>query len=112
MFGFFYHLAEAVNKNTSAWQAKSGTYTAVAGDRLIVDTSGGAFTITLPASPSLGDEVRFLDATGSFDTNNLTIGRNSQKINGNAADLTVATESAGFSLVYYNSTYGWRYTEA
>ena len=102
----------AINKNTSAWQAKSGTYTAVAGDRLIVDTSGGAFTITLPASPSLGDEVRFLDATASFDTNNLTIGRNSQKINGNAADLTVATESAGFSLVYYNATYGWRYTEA
>ncbi len=102
----------AINKNTSAWQSKSGTYTAVAGDRLMVDTSSSAFTITLPASPSAGDEVRFLDVTASFDSNNLTIGRNSQKINGNSADLTVATESAGFSLVYYNSTYGWRYTEA
>tara|TARA_Y100000356_G_scaffold127835_1_gene127131 strand:+ start:127 stop:948 length:822 start_codon:yes stop_codon:yes gene_type:complete len=102
----------AINKNTGPWATKTGTYTAVAGDRLMVDTSGGAFTITLPASPSAGDEVRFLDVTASFDTNNLTIGRNSQKINGNAADLTVATEGAGFSLVYYSSTYGWRYTEA
>ena len=94
-----------------AWEEKDGNFTAVAGGAYLIDVSSAALTATLPASPSLGDEVRFLDATGSAGTNNITVGRNSQKINGNAADLTVSTNSAAFSLVYYNATYGWRYTE-
>ena len=93
------------------WQTKTGTYTALAGDQLFVNTSGGAFTITLPASPTVGDEVRFLDLANTFDTNNLTVGRNSQKIDGTAADLTVATEGAAFSLVYSGSIYGWKLME-
>ena len=94
-----------------AWEEKDGNFTAVAGGAYLIDVSSAALTATLPASPSLGDEVRFLDATGSAGTNNITVGRNSEKINGNAADLTVSTNSAAFSLVYYNSTNGWRYTE-
>ena len=94
-----------------AWEEKDGNFTAVAGGAYLIDVSSAAITATLPASPSLGDEVRFLDATGSAGTNNITVGRNSEKINGNAADLTVSTNSAAFSLVYYNSTNGWRYTE-
>ena len=87
---------------------KTGTYTAVAGDKILCDTSGGAFTITLPASPSAGDEVHVLDATASFDSNNLTIGRNSKKIQGADADLTITTQNTGIGLVFYNDTYGWR----
>ena len=93
------------------WLTKTGTYTAFPGDKLFANTSGGAFTITLPASPTVGDEVRFLDLANTFDTNNLTVGRNSEKIDGTAADLTVATEGAAFSLVYSGSTYGWKLTE-
>jgi len=90
------------------WTAKTGTYTAVNNDRLLVDTSGGTVTITLPASPSAGDTVRFLDQKGSFNSNNLTIGRNSSNIQGSAADLTVATQYAGFALVYSgDATAGW-----
>jgi hypothetical protein len=51
--------------------------------------------------------VRFIDLSATFDTNNLTIGRNSEKIMGDAADLTVATERAGLGLVYSDSTNGW-----
>jgi hypothetical protein len=94
------------------WKEVSTTYTAVNNDRLLVNTSGGAFTITLPTSPALGDTVRFVDATGSFDTNNLTIARNGQPIMGDATDMTVSSENAGFSLVYFNATYGWRIGEA
>ena len=65
-------------------------------------------TITLPASPSAGDEVHVLDATASFDSNNLTIGRNSKKIQGADADLTITTQNTGIGLVFYNDTYGWR----
>ena len=55
----------------------------------------------------MGDEVSIIDAAGTFDTNNLTVGRNGNNINGSAADLTVAVERAGFTLVYLNATQGW-----
>ena len=58
-------------------------------------------------SASQGDEISFIDYAGTFDTNNLTIGRNSHNIQGSAADLTVSTERAGFTLVYVDSTQGW-----
>ena len=78
-----------------------------AGYGYFVNTTSGAITMTLPSSPSLGDEVSIIDYAGTFDTNNLTVGRNSQPIMGTAADLTVSTERAGFTLVYVDSTQGW-----
>lgn len=95
----------------SDWLTKTNTYTAFAGDKIFADTSSTAFTITLPASPSVGDEVRFLDLANTFDSNNLTVARNSQKIDGATSDLTVATEGAAFALVYSGATYGWKLLE-
>ena len=90
-----------------AWQDKSGAYTASDGDNLFVDTSGGAVTITLPASPSIGNQVKIIDSHGTAATNNITVGRNSQKIQGSAADLTISTNRAGIALVFYDSDNGW-----
>jgi len=90
-----------------AWQDKSSNYTASDGDNLFVDTSGGAVTITLPASPSIGNQVKIIDSHGTAATNNITVGRNSQKIQGTAADLTISTNRAGISLVFYDSDNGW-----
>jgi hypothetical protein len=42
------------------------------------NTTGGAFTVTLPTAPTIGDFISFIDYAGTFDTNNLTIGRNGQ----------------------------------
>ena len=95
----------------SDWVTKTGTYTAFPGDKIFANTSSSAFTITLPASPTVGDEVRFLDLANTFDSNNLTVGRNSEKIDGATADLTVATEGAAFALVYSGATYGWKLLE-
>jgi len=90
------------------WQTvKTGAFTAVAGEGYFVDTTSAAFAATLPASPTLGDEVVIVDYAGTFDTNNLTIGRNGQNIQGSASDLTVSTERAGLTLVYSGATYGW-----
>jgi len=96
------------NTGGTDWQAvKTGTYTAVAGEGIFANTTSGAWTLTLPASPTIGDEVSVVDYAGTFDTNNLTVGRNSQKIQGTAADLTVATERAGFTLAFTDATQGW-----
>ena len=96
------------NTGGTDWQAvKTGTYTAVAGEGVFANTTSGAWTLTLPSSPAIGDEVSVVDYAGTFDTNNLTIGRNSKNIQGSAADLTVATERAGFTLVFTDSTQGW-----
>ena len=86
-------------------------YTALNNDRIFVDTSGGVVTVTLPASPSAGDNVRIMDLASTFATNNLTVGRNGEKIVGDTADLTVDTNDASFQLVYTGSTYGWKLLE-
>jgi hypothetical protein len=92
----------------TSWQAvKTSAFTAAAGEGYFVDTTSSAFTMTLPSSPSIGDEVSFIDYAGTFDSNNLTIGRNSEKIQGTAADLTVSTERAANTLVYTDGTQGW-----
>ena len=96
------------NTGGTAWVAvKTSGFTAVAGEGYFCDTSGGAFTATLPATPTLGDEVTLVDYAGTFDTNNLTVGRNSENIQGSAADLTVSVERAGLTLVYSGATQGW-----
>ena len=90
------------------WQSVvTSNTTMVAGRGYFVNTTSGAITMTLPGSASQGDEISIIDYAGTFDTNNLTVGRNSHKIQGSAADLTVSTERAGFTLVYVDSTQGW-----
>ena len=51
------------------------------GDNIFVDCSSDVVTVTLPASPSIGNQVKIVDGTGSAATNNITVGRNSEKIN-------------------------------
>ena len=94
------------------WRAVSAAETVQAGAQLLVNTNSGAVTVTLPASPSAGDEVSFIDQGYDFNTNALTVGRNSSNIANSAADLVVNTQGAGFSLVYSgDATTGWTYRE-
>jgi len=93
----------------AAWQAviTNGTTAATAGYGYFCNTTAGAITLTLPGSPSIGDFVSFIDYAGTFDTNNLTVGRNGKKIQGATADLTVSTERAANTLVFVDDTQGW-----
>jgi len=96
------------NSGGTSWVAvKTSDFTAVGGEGYFVNTTGGAVAVTLPASPSLGDEVSVVDYAGTADTNNITINRNSHKIQGDASNLTISTERAGFTLVYVDATQGW-----
>ena len=100
---------EAINGALKRWTVKTSAYTAVAGDRLLADTATtAAFTITLPSSPAVGDEIHILDSAANFDSANLTVGRNGKKIQGLSADLTLTTENTGIGLVFMSDTYGWR----
>ena len=100
---------EAINGALKRWTVKTSAYTAVAGDRLLADTATtAAFTITLPSSPAVGDEIHILDSAANFDSANLTVARNGKKIQGLTADLTLTTENTGIGLVFMSDTYGWR----
>ena len=89
------------------YKTTTTAYTAVNGDQIFVDTSSTAVTITLPASPAVGNEVHFIDSKLSFNSNNLIINRNSEPINGAASNLTVSENGESFTLVYANATKGW-----
>ena len=94
------------------WRVVSAAETVQAGAKLLVNTNGGGVTITLPASPATGDEVHFVDQGYDFNSNALSVGRNSSNIANAAADLTVNTQGAAFGLVYSgDATTGWTYTE-
>ena len=90
----------------AVWESKSNDFTAEARKNYFCDTSSNDIDVTLPTG-TIGDTIRFLDVSGTFDTNDLTILYGSSKIQGASANLDVSTERAGFALVYYNSTQGW-----
>ncbi len=87
----------------NAWTVKTTTYTAVNGDQLIANHASTPFTVTLPASPSVGDSVTLKNVGAAL----LTVGRNSQNINSAAADATMPTGNAA-QLVYVDVTIGWK----
>src|SRR6056300_551901 len=85
-----------------SWQSdiKTSAFTAVAGEGYFVNTTSGAITVTLPASPSVGDLISVKDYASTFDTNNVTLARNSSNIGGVAEDVTLATEGLAVTLFY------------
>jgi len=105
-----------LTSNGSAWTSaapsaggityvvKTANYTASANEGVIADTSGGAFTVTLPTSPSTGDQVVVADGA-NWSTNNLTVGRNGSTIDGTAEDLVCDLEGVSIQFVYDGSTW-------
>jgi hypothetical protein len=96
---------------TVDWQTgsiKTATFTAANGEGYFANTSGGAFTMNLPAGTA-GNIVSVVDYTNTFQTNNLTIAPNgSQKIGGINANFTANTEGQSLTFVYVDDTEGWK----
>ena len=94
-----------------AWQSSivtGATHTAAAGQGLWLDTSSNAITLTLPASPSVGDQVIFTDYARNWGTNAVTLNLNSEKYQGNATPVPVYdTNGESVNIVYSGSTKGW-----
>jgi hypothetical protein len=97
----------------TAWQSVQTTgFTAVSGRGYPCNTTSSAFTVTLPASPSVGDYVQIVDYAGTFATNAITLGANSNKINGVVSDKGLNTNREAVTLVYVDATQGWVSTSA
>jgi len=88
------------------WFIVDEDYTAVNGDRIILDSTA-SMEVTLPAGPTLSDEVYFLDGPGNFSTSLPVIKRNSEKIMRLSEDMIIDVDDAGFRLVYSGSSWGW-----
>lgn len=87
-------------------EATSAT-TAVPNKVYIVDVSSAPVTITLPANPRFGDQVKVIDGTGNAETNNITVARNGSNLLGAADNFTVDVNRASVEFVYYNAAQGW-----
>jgi len=94
----------ATNTNLLSYTRVTANTTAVSRQAYIADTSGGAFTITLPASPTSGDWVVIADGA-SFNTTALTVGRNSSTIADIAENLSLNIEGVLVTFVYDGSTW-------
>ena len=93
---------------TFEYVTQASSFSAVAFGGYFVNTTSNVITATLPASPEIGDTIRFLDVAKTFDTNAFTVARNGKLIQGDAENLTVTTESAAFELIFSGDTFGWR----
>jgi predicted regulator of Ras-like GTPase activity (Roadblock/LC7/MglB family) len=85
----------------------TGNTTASVNTKYIVNTNTANLTITLPSTPSFGDEVGIIDGTGNASVHAITVARNGGNIQGAASDMTVTTDRSAFTLVYYNASQGW-----
>jgi len=88
---------------------KSGIYTAVAGEAVFCDSTGGSFTVTLPATPGDADNVVVVDVGGAAGTNNITVARNGSTINGAAADFVIDQNWGGANFAYNNTGTTWEH---
>lgn len=88
--------------------AVSTNITMAANNNYFVDTTA-ARTLTLPASPTLGDTIAVYDATGTAATNNITIARNGNKINGQTENAIIDVDQSSSIFTYTGSTLGWRF---
>jgi hypothetical protein len=92
-----------------SWQSsvKTSGFTATAGEGYFCNTTSAGFTVTLPATPTAGQQVAVVDYAGTFDTNALLISPNGGKIEGGTSNLQLSGEREGVLLVYIDSTQGW-----
>jgi len=95
----------------TAWTTVTGMHTVVSGGQnLFVDTTGGAFTITMYDNPVTGQTTTFMDKGGYSNTNNVTVSGGAEKFNGENQYLYLNENYASFTLVDGDTSSGWMST--
>lgn len=78
-------------------------------DLALVATTGGTFTVTLPASPSNGYTVVVKDDSNNAFTNNITVNGNGHNIDG-LATFNINTNYGGAKFTYSSARNKWYVT--
>ena len=95
-----------INVKDIDWQAVvTSNTTMVAGKGYFVDSSGGTKTMTLPASPTIGDTVAVHALDGA--TNAVTVARNSSNIEGGTGNLSLDSNYGALTLIFSDASNGW-----
>ncbi len=91
-----------------SWNKITSSTTASSGNGYLIDPAA-AVTLTLPATPSAGDQVGVkaidLDYT-------ITVARNGSNIEGAASDMSIDVVGAGGTFVYADAATGWTLVDA
>ena len=93
------------------WYTRTAACSVNSNEGVLVNSATGSFTATLPASPSVGDRVAFVDIGGYCGTSPVTVGRNSNNIQGIADDLSMDIAGSAFELLWTGATRGWTLKE-
>ena len=91
----------------SLQSVQTASFTAVSGNAYPVNTASGAITVTLPASPSAGNLVQFMDYSGTWATNNVTINPNGSNLNGVGSNTILNIKRESIAFIYVDGTQGW-----
>lgn len=100
------------SSSAPSWQTVTFTTNVITGNTTATANNhyylnGSAITLTLPASPSVGDEVRISEVAGNTDC---VIGRNGSNIMSSGTDLTIDTGYTVIYLRYVDATIGWAFS--
>jgi hypothetical protein len=87
--------------------AKTAPFTGVSGKGYFVNTTCGAVTVTLPATPTAGDIISVKDYARTAATNNINFCRNGSKMDGDCANSGISTNGESTTLIYVDGTKGW-----
>ena len=74
-----------------------------------IDTTSTTCTITLPSSPSKGDQIILVDYARTWGTNKITIDSNGLNYQGSPDTFTVEYSTSGevLNIIYSDATKGW-----
>ena len=97
-FDGYYKFAVATINSSVAVAANSENY---------VLSNNGAYTLTFPATPNVGDEIRVIDAGGNAFTNNITCNFVGLKFQGAVNNLLIDINRGTAYLKYSGATDGW-----
>ena len=93
------------------WQSTivtGATHSASANQGIWIDTTSNACTLTLPGSPSVGDQLIFSDFKRTWASNAVTLTLNGSKYQGQTTPVPVYdTTGETVHIVYSGSTQGW-----
>jgi len=94
--------------STQPWMSISANYSANTFNKILVDTTSNAVTVTIPQNPNVGDEIQIADMKGTFAINNLTLHSDNHVIQNSYYNFIIDDNLAHVTLVFVNATVGWR----